>query len=66
MDRIELRAMRIKAGLSQAELGRLAGYDDSMISRLESGSREMLRRHQEHLRRVLAEALPADKTEDAA
>lgn len=55
MNRITLRLMREKAGLSQTGLGRLAGYHGSAITRLENGSRALLPRHIELLRRILAE-----------
>lgn len=69
MDRITLRAMREMAGLSQVGLGELAGYDGSMITRLENGSRALKPRHVELLRRILAERGVTEATlagEDAA
>ena len=35
-----LRRARLAAGMTQAELGRLAGLTDGQVSRLESGARD--------------------------
>lgn len=54
---VELKVLRLTAGLSQSKLAQHAGFDHSYVSRLESGARDPTREAVDRL----CEALKADE-----
>jgi transcriptional regulator with XRE-family HTH domain len=54
-NRIDLRAVRLAADLTQAELARLFGCDRTTIARWESGARRLSDEHAERLIALLSQ-----------
>lgn len=55
----QLREIRTLAGMSEAEMGRKIGYDQSAVSRLEKGQMKMNPELQAH---ILGQMLPVLKS----